>query len=193
MSLQASSIRRIFNFRITKFLLTAIQYLQQCSKFNFCIFLLKCLTTLRKILSWPEVKFRSSLNRFRLPSETGSPTFWVTLSSNVQANKKSRYSRPPISRESKKNCTLFRDIWTQPNSPCSCYCRLTNYDMDGRHSSMVTSMPTILRPQVRIPSTPSVLFSIWLVEIETAIGIGMRKGLKWTKKRPALAHIKKLW
>ena len=175
MSLQASSIRRIFNFRITKFLLTAIQYLQQCSKFNFCIFLLKCLTNLRKILSCPEVKFRSSLNRFRLPSETGSPTFWVTLSSNVQANKKSRYSRPPISRESKKNCTLFRDIWTQPNSPYSCYCRLTNYDMDGRHSSMVTSTPTIMRPQVRIPSTHLCFFQFDLLKLK------LRLVLEWEK------------
>ena len=30
----------------------------------------------------------------------------------------------------------------------------------GRHSSVVSSTPTILWPQVRIPSTPSMLFSI---------------------------------
>ena len=28
----------------------------------------------------------------------------------------------------------------------------------GRHSSVVSSAPTILRPRVRIPSTPSMLF-----------------------------------
>ena len=30
----------------------------------------------------------------------------------------------------------------------------------GCHSSVVSSAPTILRPQVRIPSTPSMLYSI---------------------------------
>ena len=37
----------------------------------------------------------------------------------------------------------------------------------GRHSSVVSFAPTILRPQVRIPSTPSMLFSIC---IEIVIG-----------------------
>ena len=37
----------------------------------------------------------------------------------------------------------------------------------GRHSSMVLSAPTILRPWVRIPSTPSMLFSICIIEIVT--------------------------
>ena len=36
----------------------------------------------------------------------------------------------------------------------------------GRHSSVVSSAPTILRPRVRIPSTPSMLFSI-CIEIVT--------------------------
>ena len=35
----------------------------------------------------------------------------------------------------------------------------------GRHSSVVSSAPTILRPRVRIPSTPSMLFSICIIEI----------------------------
>ena len=56
------------------------------------------------------------------------------------------------------------------------------------------SVPTILRSWVRIPSTPSTLFSFYLYcwyqhiyhNIETAIVIGMRKGRKWTKKMPAL-------
>ena len=30
----------------------------------------------------------------------------------------------------------------------------------GRHSSVVLSAPTILQPRIRIPSTPSMLFSI---------------------------------
>ena len=34
----------------------------------------------------------------------------------------------------------------------------------GRHSSMVLSAPTILQPQVRIPTTPSTLFSICIIE-----------------------------
>ena len=38
--------------------------------------------------------------------------------------------------------------------------------MGGRHSSVVSSAPTILRPRVRIPSTPSKLFSI-CIEIVT--------------------------
>ena len=42
----------------------------------------------------------------------------------------------------------------------------------GRHSSMVSSVPTILRPWVQIPSTPSTPFSICIIEIV------MRKGGK---------------
>ena len=34
-----------------------------------------------------------------------------------------------------------------------------------RHSSVVSFAPTVLRPQVRIPSTPSTLFSICIIEI----------------------------
>ena len=39
------------------------------------------------------------------------------------------------------------------------------YLQGGRHSSVVLSAPTILRPQVQIPSTPSMLFSICIIEI----------------------------
>ena len=35
----------------------------------------------------------------------------------------------------------------------------------GCHSSVVLSAPTILQPQVQIPSTPSMLFSICIIEI----------------------------
>ena len=35
----------------------------------------------------------------------------------------------------------------------------------GSHSSVVSSAPTILRPRVWIPSTPSMLFSICIIEI----------------------------
>ena len=35
----------------------------------------------------------------------------------------------------------------------------------GRHSSAVSSAPTILQPRVRILSTPSMLFAIFIVEI----------------------------
>ena len=34
--------------------------------------------------------------------------------------------------------------------------------LGGRHSSVVSSAPTILRPRVRIPSTPSMLFQFVL-------------------------------
>ena len=53
--------------------------------------------------------------------------------------------------------------------------------LGGRHISVVSSAPTILRPRVRIPSTPSTLFSI-------CIEIVSRKERKQTKKRPGLAR-----
>ena len=59
-------------------------------------------------------------------------------------------------------------------------------EWDGRHSSVVLPVPTILWPKVRIPSTISTLFSIGIIEIVT------RKGQKGTKKRPALIHILKV-
>ena len=37
--------------------------------------------------------------------------------------------------------------------------------LGGRHSSVVSSAPTILRPRVQVPSTPSMLFSILIIEI----------------------------
>ena len=55
--------------------------------------------------------------------------------------------------------------------------------MGGRHSSVVFSAPTILRPWDRIPSTPSMLFSICIIEIV------QRKITKINKKRPGLVHI----
>ena len=36
------------------------------------------------------------------------------------------------------------------------------FPLGGCHSSMVSSAPTILRPWVQIPSTPSTLFSIYI-------------------------------
>ena len=46
----------------------------------------------------------------------------------------------------------------------------------GRHSSVVWSAPTILQPRVRIPSTPSMLYLIYIVIIETVFDVGMKKG-----------------
>ena len=40
---------------------------------------------------------------------------------------------------------------------------------------MVSSAPSILWPQVRIPSTPSMLFQFIMVKIETVIVIAMKK------------------
>ena len=50
-----------------------------------------------------------------------------------------------------------------------------NRNIPQRYCSVVSSAPTILRPQVRIPSTPLPLFSIHIDGIETVIVIGMRK------------------
>ena len=50
--------------------------------------------------------------------------------------------------------------------------------MGSCHSS---SAPTILWPPVRIPSTPTTLFSICIAEIGTVFDIGMRKGRKIKK------------
>ena len=53
--------------------------------------------------------------------------------------------------------------------------RPTVYQRMGcRHSSVDSSMPSILRPQVKISSTPSMLFSIYIIEIV----IGIRKERK---------------
>ena len=56
------------------------------------------------------------------------------------------------------------------------------------HSSMVLSALIILRPWVRIPGTPSMLFFI-LDRYSVEIIFGMRKGQKYKKKWPGLAHI----
>ena len=40
---------------------------------------------------------------------------------------------------------------------------LNKKESSGRHSSVVSSAPTILRLQVRIPSTPSTLYSISII------------------------------
>ena len=42
--------------------------------------------------------------------------------------------------------------------------------MGCRHSSVDSSAPTILLPWVRIPSTPSTLYSIYVVEKEAGVG-----------------------
>ena len=57
--------------------------------------------------------------------------------------------------------------------------------MGGCHSSLASSVPSILQSRVRIPSTPSTLFTIYIIDVK------MRKECKWTKKWPVLAHIKK--
>ena len=48
----------------------------------------------------------------------------------------------------------------------------------GHHGSVVLYAPTILWPQVRISSTPSTLFLIYIVEIITAIETEMTKERK---------------
>ena len=48
--------------------------------------------------------------------------------------------------------------------PCDIICKM-EYCIGGSHSSVVSSAPTILRPRVRVPSTPTMLFSICIIEI----------------------------
>ena len=55
-------------------------------------------------------------------------------------------------------------------------------DQGGRHSSVVSSAPTILRPLVWIPITPYTLFSICIIEIV------MRESTKINKKGPGLGQ-----
>ena len=50
--------------------------------------------------------------------------------------------------------------------------------LGGRHSSMVSSAPTILQPWVQIPSTSCTLFSIYIIEIV------LRKWTKWGRDLP---------
>ena len=57
------------------------------------------------------------------------------------------------------------------------------YSWGGHHSFVVSSAPTILRPRVRIPSTPSMLFSIYIVEIETLFLIWNEKWDENERKR----------
>ena len=59
------------------------------------------------------------------------------------------------------------------------------YKISGRHSSVVLSVPTILRPRVRIPSSPSMLF----FNLYRWNCIWNEKRTKINKKRPGLAHI----
>ena len=50
----------------------------------------------------------------------------------------------------------------------------------GRHSSVVSSAPTILQPRVRIPSTPSMLFQFVLLKLYRENNENKQKrGLDW--------------
>ena len=53
----------------------------------------------------------------------------------------------------------------------------------GHHSSVVISAPTILRPWVRFPIIPSMLFSVCIVEIETMMN---EKRTKINKKETGI-------
>ena len=68
----------------------------------------------------------------------------------------------------------YRKLMATPNGITDC-CFNKLFLFGGRHSSMVSSAPTILWPQVWIPSTQSMLFSI-CIEIVT------RKEPKLTKR-----------
>ena len=62
---------------------------------------------------------------------------------------------PPIGPGSRDEGSMLKDQATN----------ISQRFWGGRHSSVVSSAPTILRPQVRIPSTPSLLFSICIIGI----------------------------
>ena len=49
----------------------------------------------------------------------------------------------------------------------------------GRHSSVVSSAPTILWPQVRIPSTPSMLYSICIEIVMRKKNENKKRGRDW--------------
>ena len=55
------------------------------------------------------------------------------------------------------------------------------FQINGRHSSVVSSAPTILRHRVWIPSTPSMVFQSVVLNCS-------EKRTKRSKKRPGLAH-----
>ena len=59
----------------------------------------------------------------------------------------------------------------------------------GRHSSVDSSGPSILRSQVQIPSIPSTNAFLILIKFYTIFVIGWRKEWKQTKKLPSLAII----
>ena len=61
-------------------------------------------------------------------------------------------------------CFIKFEVFLLPWN-ATAYCVKRNSVLGGHHSSVVSSAPTILRPQVRIPSTPSMLFSICTIEI----------------------------
>ena len=61
--------------------------------------------------------------------------------------------------------TTEKDRQTRELENESVYYRHKRLRLDDRHSSVVSSAPTILRPRVQIPSTPSMLFSICVIEI----------------------------
>ena len=49
-------------------------------------------------------------------------------------------------------------------------------ELGGRHSSLVLSAPTILRPGFKSPKHTICTFSIFNDEIGTVFDVGMRKG-----------------
>ena len=70
--------------------------------------------------------------------------------------------------QNKTNCKLERPSFFD-------YCTMSyknNITVGGRHSSVVSSAPTIMQPRIRIPCTPSTLYS------NCIFNVGMRKGRK---------------
>ena len=55
----------------------------------------------------------------------------------------------------------------------------------GRNSSVVSSAPSILRPRIRIPSTPSMLYPIYIIVI------WIESNCEKDEKSPGLAHFLK--
>ena len=67
----------------------------------------------------------------------------------------------------------------------------------GCHSSVVSSLPTILWPQVRIPSTPSLLYQFVLLKLKLDQDENKQKrGREWSiflKKYPPILLVEEPW
>ena len=74
-----------------------------------------------------------------------------------------------------------KSVWTEMK-------KVKNIGQGCRHSSVDSSVPSILPPRVRVPSTPSMLFQLILFKLYICHLNWNVKRTKIYKKRPGLAH-----